>query len=62
MKEGFEIKSNIKFTCRYQVACMISSLVLACMAYACGFLVVICHYHGEWLGLIVNFLDFPFLR
>jgi len=34
------------FSCRYRVACMISLLVLACMAHACGFLVMICHWHG----------------
>jgi len=26
-----------RFDCRYQVVCMVSSLVLACMVYACGF-------------------------
>jgi len=31
---------------------MFSSLVLACMAYACSFLVMICHWHG---------VDFPSL-
>jgi len=34
---------------------MFSSLVLACMAYACGLLVMICHWHGGLLGLIVDF-------
>jgi len=35
--------TTIGFACKYRVACMFSSLVLACMAYACGFLVVIYH-------------------
>jgi hypothetical protein len=30
-------------------------LVLACMAYACGFLVMICHWHGGFPGLTVVF-------
>ena len=55
-QEGIGIKSYIKFSCKYRVACMISSLVLACMAYACGFLVVICHWHGGLPGSIVDFL------
>ena len=42
------------FACRYRVSCMVSSLVLACMEYACGLLVMICHWHGGWLGLIVD--------
>ena len=34
-------------------ACMVSLLVLACRAHACGFLVMICQWHGGFLGLIV---------
>ena len=34
--------TTTRFSCRYWVACMCSSLVLACMAYACGFLVSKC--------------------
>jgi len=41
------------FSCRYQVACMISLLVL----HACGFLVMICHWHGGMPGLMVDFLS-----
>ena len=41
---------TMDFTCRYQVACMFSSLVLAYMAYPCGLLVMICHWHGGLLG------------
>ena len=33
---------------------MFSLLVLACMAYACGFLVMICHWHGGFPGLTVD--------
>ena len=33
---------------------MFSSLVLACMTYACGFLVIICHCHG---GLPILTMD-----
>lgn len=39
---------------------MISSLVFACMAYACGVFVMICHWHGRLPGLTVDFLAFPF--
>ena len=46
--------TTMGFSCRYRVACMFSSLVLACMAYACGFLVMICHWHGGLLGLTVD--------
>jgi len=31
-------EATTDFSCRYQVVCMFSSLVLACMAYACGFI------------------------
>ena len=30
---------------------MFHSLFLACMAYACGFLAMICHWHGQFPGL-----------
>jgi len=35
--------ATIGFSCKYQVPCMISLLVLACMTHACGFLVMVCH-------------------
>ena len=60
-QEGIEISSYNSFFCKYRVACMFSSLVLACMAHACGFLVVICHWHGGLSGLTVDFLALPFL-
>ena len=48
--------------CRYRVACMISLLVLACMVHACGFLVICCHWHGDFPGLtVVLTLPFHFL-
>jgi len=34
---------------------MFSSLVLACMAYACGLLVMIYHWHGGFPRLTVEF-------
>ena len=43
------------FSCRYLVACMFSSLGLACMEYACGLLVMVCHSHGGLPRLIVDF-------
>jgi len=46
--------STRSFSCRYRVACMFSSLVFACMAYACGLLVMICHWHGGFHGLTVD--------
>jgi len=49
------------FACKYQVACMSSLLVLACSAYACGFLVMIFHWHGGMPGLTVDFLALSFL-
>ena len=61
VQEGIGINNYIRFSCRYQVACMIYSLVLECMAYACGFLVMFYHWHGGWLGLIVDCLALPFL-
>lgn len=42
----------------YRVACMFSSLVLACMAHACGLLVMIYHWHG---GLPKLTMDLPSL-
>jgi len=48
------------FSYRYIVACMFSSLVLACMEYAYGLFFVICHGHGGWSRLIVDCLAFPF--
>ena len=64
-KEGIRISGKRKrtsrstttmgFAFRYQVACMISLLVLACMAHACGFLVMICHWYGGFPRLIVVF-------
>ena len=38
------ISSYIRFSCRYQLACMFPSLFLACMAHGCGFLALICHW------------------
>lgn len=38
--------TTTRFLCRYRVARIISFLVLACMAHACGFLVMIFHWHG----------------
>jgi len=35
---------------------MISSLVLACMAHACGLLVMIYHWHGGWSILTMDYL------
>ena len=46
------------FACGYRVACMVSLLFLACMAYACSFLVMIFHWHG---GLPELTMDFPSL-
>ena len=46
------------FSYMYRVAYMISLLVLACMAYACGCLVMICHWRGGFPRLI---MDFPSL-
>jgi len=46
------------FSCSYQVSCMFSSLILACVAYACGLLVMIYHCHG---GLPRLTLDLPSL-
>ena len=50
--------TTTSFDCRYQVTCMFSSLFLAWMVYACGFLVMICHSHLGFIGLTV---DFPIL-
>jgi len=41
---------------------MFPSLVLACMAYACGFLVVIYHWHGGFTRLKVDYVALPFPR
>ena len=62
VQEGIRINSYIIFYCKYQVACMFPSLVLAHMVHACGFLVVICHWHGGFPRLIVDSLAFPFPR
>ena len=43
--------TTMGFSCRYQVACMVSLLVLTYMPYACGYLVMICHWHG---GLLLD--------
>ena len=48
-------KTTMSFSCKYQVACMISLLVLACMTYTCDFLVMTSHWHGGFPGLIVVF-------
>ena len=45
-KRKSRLAVKVGFSCRYQVACMFSSLVLACMTYACGLLVMIYHWHG----------------
>jgi len=60
-QEGINIKNYIKFSCRYRVACMIYSLVMICMAHACGFFVVIYHWDGGFPGLTVDCLASPFL-
>jgi len=62
VQQGIRISDYIIFSCKYRVVCMISSLVLASMAYACGFLVVIYHWHGGLPRSIVDCLTFPFTR
>ena len=58
--EGININNYIRFSCGYQVACMIYSLVLACLAHACGLFVVVYHWHGGFPGPTVDFLALPF--
>ena len=58
--KGIRINNYIRFVCRYRVSCMFPSLALVCMAYACGLLVVTCHWHGGWPRLIVDCLALPF--
>ena len=48
-QEGIKINKYIIFSYRYQVSCMFPSLVFACMALAFGFLIVVCHWHGDIL-------------
>jgi len=48
-------KTTTGFTYEYQVACMISFIVLACMAHGYGFLVMIFHWHGGLPGLTMVF-------
>lgn len=50
--------TTMGFSCRYQVACMFFSLVLECMSHAYGLWVMICHWHGEFPRLT---MDFPSL-
>ncbi|MCY6488263.1 hypothetical protein, partial [Actinobacillus pleuropneumoniae] len=52
-KRALGSKATIDFSCKYQGPCMISLLVLACMTHACAFLVIICHWHGGFLGLTI---------
>ena len=40
------VSTTTDFVCRYKFACMFSSLVLACMQYACSFFIMICHWHA----------------
>ena len=54
-KRTLESTTTSGFACRYRVACMISSLFLACMTYACGYLVMMYHWHGRFRGLTVVF-------
>ena len=61
-QEGININNYIRFSCRHRVVCMIYSLVLACMEHACGFLVVIYHWHGGLPGLTMDCLALPFPR
>ena len=42
-KRASRSTTTLDFSCRYRVACMFSSLVLACMEYACGLLILIYH-------------------
>ena len=37
---------TMAFSCRYPASCMLSSLVLECMEYKYGLLVMIYHWHG----------------
>ena len=60
VQEGINISNYIRFSCKYRVECMISSLVLACMAYACGLLVMIYHWHGGISYIDRIFLALPF--
>ena len=53
--------TTMGFSCRYRVACIISSLVLACMTHACGFLLMICHWHGGLIGLTMVLPRFSIL-
>ena len=54
VQEGIGINNYIGFSCKYRVACMLSSLVLACMAHACGFLVMIYYWHGGLPSLAIS--------
>jgi len=54
-KTKLKLATTSGFACKYWVACMFSSLVLACMAYACGLLVMIYHWHGCLPILTVEF-------
>ena len=45
-KRTYGSTTTTSFYCKYRVAFMFSSLVLACMAYECGLLVMIFHWHG----------------
>ena len=51
------LATTTSFAHRYRVACMFSSLVYPCMAYACGLLFMMVHQHGRLPGLIVDFLN-----
>jgi len=50
------------FSCRYHVTCMFSSRLFPCMAYACGLLVMIYHWHGGLPVLTVDCLALSFPR
>jgi len=47
--------ATMSFFYKFQVACIFSSLVLVCMEHACGFLVIIYHWHGGLPGLTMGF-------
>lgn len=51
------LTTTMGFVCRYGVSCIISLIFFTCMAYACGFLVMIYHWHGGIPGLMVDLLS-----
>jgi len=58
-KRTLRLATKIGFSYEYLVACMISLLFLACMAYTCGYLVMICHWHGGFSWIESGFV-WPF--